>query len=67
LKNEIGDSLKWNSYHSKKENKENILKDFRFGKYEVLFTTNVLARGIDIRKVSLVINIFAPREQKIDK
>jgi len=54
--------LKFNSYHSKKENRDKILSDFRSGKYEVLFATNVLARGIDIRNVSLVINIFVPRE-----
>lgn len=37
------------------------MTDFRKGAYDILFTTNLLARGIDVRTVGLVINAEAPR------
>jgi len=37
-----------------------ILDEFKAGKIKILFTTNLLARGIDARKVSLVINLDMP-------
>ena len=37
------------------------MQDFRSGKYTVLVTTNLLARGIDNTKVSCVINFDLPR------
>jgi translation initiation factor 4A len=37
-----------------------IMKDFRAGKYRVLISTDLLARGIDIQQVSLVINYDIP-------
>lgn len=37
-----------------------LLNDFRSGKYKVLITTNVLARGIDVSSVSMVINYDIP-------
>lgn len=36
------------------------MKDFLAGKYRILLTTNLLSRGIDMRKVSLVINYELP-------
>ena len=37
-----------------------MIKDFLAGKYRILLTTNLLARGIDMRKVTLVINYSLP-------
>lgn len=37
-----------------------ILDDFKSGKIKVLLTTNLLSRGIDARKVSLVVNLDMP-------
>lgn len=39
-----------------KEERENAFSDFRTGKYRVLISSNVTARGIDIQQVSVVIN-----------
>lgn len=36
------------------------MKDFLAGKYRVLLATNLIARGIDMRKVTLVINFELP-------
>jgi len=36
------------------------INDFLAGKYRVLLTTNLLSRGIDMRKVTLVINFDLP-------
>ena len=37
------------------------MKDFRDGKYNLLITTNLLARGIDNTKVNCVVNFDLPR------
>lgn len=51
------------------------ITDFLAGKYRILLTTNLLSRGIDMRKVTLVINLSLPfkikeaegiREKKVD-
>ena len=42
-----------------KEN-EKTLSEFMAGKHRILLTTNLLARGIDMRKVTLVINYSLP-------
>ena len=43
-------------------NERNLtMKDFRDGKYSVLITTNLLARGIDNTKVNCVVNFDLPR------
>ena len=43
-------------------NERNLtMKDFRDGKYGVLVTTNLLARGIDNTKVNCVVNFDLPR------
>lgn len=42
------------------EQRDKTLADFRDGKFKVLISTNVLARGIDILQVSLVVNYDLP-------
>lgn len=42
------------------EQRDRILEDFREGKFKVLISTNVLARGIDVLQVSLVVNYDLP-------
>lgn len=42
------------------EDRVKILEDFKSGKIKVLLTTNLLSRGIDARKVSLVVNLDMP-------
>jgi translation initiation factor 4A len=39
-----------------KEERDNAFSDFRVGKFRVLISSNVTARGIDIQQVSMVIN-----------
>lgn len=39
-----------------KEQRENIMEEFRNGKSRILISTDLLARGIDIHHVSIVIN-----------
>lgn len=49
----------------KVENNKLIRKtfnSFRNHEFKVLLTTDIMARGIDINKVGLVINVFPPRE-----
>lgn len=36
------------------------ITDFLAGKYRILLTTNLLSRGIDMRKVTLVVNLSLP-------
>lgn len=40
--------------------RDQMMQDFRSGKFKVLVTTNVLSRGIDILQVTLVINFDMP-------
>lgn len=40
------------------------INDFLAGKYRILLTTNLLSRGIDMRKVTLVINFDLPVKNK---
>jgi ATP-dependent RNA helicase DDX19/DBP5 len=40
--------------------RDRVIDDFRSGKFKVLITTNVIARGIDILQVNLVLNFDLP-------
>lgn len=42
------------------EDRKAVMDEFRAGKIKVLLATNLLARGIDIRKVTLVVNLDMP-------
>jgi len=46
------------------QDRDRIMADFRSGHINLLITTNVLARGIDVLNVSLVINFDPPIEYK---
>ena len=50
--------------HSDQEREERELsyKEFKSGKYRVLISTNITARGIDIQQVSTVINYDIPKD-----
>ena len=45
-----------------KEDRDIAFSDFRSGKYRVLISSNVTARGIDIQQVSVVINFDIPKD-----
>ena len=49
-----------------KSNKEKIEKvnKFRHGEFEIMFATDIMARGIDIRTVGLVVNYGVPLYKK---
>ena len=42
------------------QERDRLIDDFRNGRYKVLITTNVLARGIDIPSVTMVVNYDMP-------
>lgn len=42
------------------EEREKVIRDFRLGKIWVLISTDVLGRGIDLKRVNLVINYDLP-------
>jgi superfamily II DNA/RNA helicase len=44
-----------------KKAREDAFSDFRTGKFRVLISSNVTARGIDIQQVSVVINFDVPK------
>jgi translation initiation factor 4A len=54
------------SMHGEMEQSERdlIMREFRSGSSRVLITTDVLARGIDVRGVSLVINFDLPTDRE---
>ena len=43
------------------QERKKILSEFKEGKYRILITTDLLARGIDIQQVEIVINYDIPR------
>lgn len=66
---ELSDNMKGEGYpvcclHSNqsREERESSYKDFKSGKYRVLISTNITARGIDIQQVSTVINYDIPND-----
>ncbi|XP_008116443.1 ATP-dependent RNA helicase DDX25 [Anolis carolinensis] len=42
------------------ENRANVIQNFRDGKDKVLISTNVCARGIDVKQVTIVVNFSLP-------
>jgi len=44
-----------------KSDRDTAFSDFRGGKYRVLISSNVTARGIDIQQISMVINFDIPK------
>lgn len=44
-----------------KEDRDQAFIDFKLGKYRVMISSNVTARGIDIQQVSIVINFDLPK------
>ena len=57
-----GDGHSVASLHGDKQSADRdiILDSFRDGKTKVLITTNVVARGIDIKQVNMVVNYDVP-------
>ena len=45
-----------------KEDRTNAFNSFKVGKYRVMISSNVTARGIDIQQVSTVINFDVPKD-----
>ncbi len=67
----VADKLRKNgisarAIHGKKNQKSRMeaLDNFKFGKFKVLVTTDLLARGIDIDQLPCVINYELPRSPK---
>jgi ATP-dependent RNA helicase DDX52/ROK1 len=48
------------SSEKSKEDRQKILNEFDAGKYWILITTDMVARGIDFKNVNLVINYDFP-------
>jgi len=46
-----------------KAKRDEIIDDFRFGRNRVLISTNVIARGLDVLRTSLVINYDVPMDR----
>ena len=44
-----------------KADRDTAFRDFKLGKYRLLISSNVTARGIDIQQVSIVINFDLPK------
>ena len=44
--------------------RDRIIDEFRTGKFKVLITTNVIARGIDILSVNVVLNFDMPLDMR---
>lgn len=49
------------------ESRKEILDEFKQGKIRILFSTNLISRGIDNRKVGLVINLDMPQVWNPDR
>lgn len=44
-----------NYVHSKRENKEQIISDFKQGKYQYLMTTSILERGVTVKDLQVIV------------
>lgn len=43
------------------EKNNQLIIDFLAGKYRIMITTDLLSRGVDMRKVTLVVNLELPK------
>ncbi len=66
---EIVQSLKRNGFNAKaihsdleQAEREDVLREFKNRKTQILVATDIIARGIDIEKIDLVINYDVPRD-----
>jgi len=66
---EIVQSLKRNGFNAKaihsdleQVEREDVLREFKNRKTQILVATDIIARGIDIEKIDLVINYDVPRD-----
>jgi len=69
---ELADAMKTEGYpvcciHSNmdKQLRNNTFSEFKSGKFRVLISSNITARGIDIQQVSIVINFDLPKDPDI--
>jgi len=60
LKNELDTDCRAIHGRMSKVDQQNVLIDFRAGKFKYLCTTSILARGVDIPKCTMVINFNLP-------
>ncbi|MCU4177214.1 DEAD/DEAH box helicase [Carboxylicivirga sp. N1Y90] len=66
---EIARSLRSNGFNAKdihsdleQAEREDVLREFRNRKVQIIVATDIIARGIDIEKIDLVINFDVPRD-----
>jgi len=52
------------STHSEKQDRNQIMTQFKHGSARVLITTDLMARGIDVQQVSVVINYELPKTRE---
>ena len=69
--NNLQDKFKQNNFpvtsiHSEMniQERKQVLNEFKNGKYRILITTDLLARGIDIQQISLIINYDIPKDKE---
>lgn len=65
---ELTDAMNKDGFHvccihgsCERTERDNILHDFRNGKFRVLISSNITARGIDIQQIGIVINFDVPK------
>lgn len=51
----ISKGVKAESVHSKKPNRNKIIKDYKDGKYQVLINVNILVKGFDVKDIDLIV------------
>lgn len=44
--------------------RDRVIRDFRSGKFQILVTTDLLARGLDVPDIELVVNFDLPKESE---
>lgn len=56
----MGHAAKGISSNLEQEEREGVLREFRNKEYSIIVATDIMARGIDIKEISLVINYEVP-------